>query len=281
MPGETLGVVVESRNPGFAAGDFVLSRGGWQEYSVADALDPSVTGMAAAVSAAARKLQPDPRVPLSTYLGVLGMPGLTAYAGTVALLAPRPGETLVVSAATGPVGATVGQIARNMGARAVGIAGSDEKCAHAVERFGFAACVNYKTEDWRKALAAACPDGVDCYFDNVGGTILEAVMGVLALKARIVLCGAMQQYNSPTILPGPNLGPIVGKRATLMGLVVYDHWDQMSRWQRIAADWIALDRLRFKEDRVEGLEAAPALFERLMAGQNFGKSLVAVAESAA
>jgi NADPH-dependent curcumin reductase CurA len=277
MPGEALGVVTESRHPDFAEGDIVTSRAGWQAYSVADAPTPLLTGMAAALSPAATKLAPDGRVPLSAYLGVLGMPGLTAYGGTVDLLSPRPGETLVVSAATGPVGSTVGQIARNMGARVVGIAGSDEKCAYAVDRLGFAACVNYKNAAWPDALADACPDGVDCYFDNVGGGILQGVMGRLAMHARIVLCGAMEQYNSPTVLPGPNLGPIVGKRATIKGLVVYDFWDRMPHWRRIATDWIASGRLTFKEDRVVGLDAAPALFARLMSGRNFGKALVAVA----
>jgi NADPH-dependent curcumin reductase CurA len=276
MPGETLGIVAQSRHPDFAEGDLVLSRGGWQSWSVADAPTPGLTGMAAALSPAARTLTPDSRVPLSTYLGVLGMPGLTAYGGTVDLLAPRPGETFVVSAATGPVGATAGQIARNMGARVVGIAGSDEKCAYAVEAFGFAACVNYKQEDWRKKLGEACPDGIDCYFDNVGGSILQGVMGFLAMQARIVLVGAMEQYNSPTILPGPNLGPIVGKRATIKGLVVYDFWDRLPQWRSVAADWIASGRMAFKEDRVEGLDKAPGLFARLMAGRNFGKSLVVV-----
>jgi NADPH-dependent curcumin reductase CurA len=277
MPGEGLGVVVQSRHPGFAEGDIVVSRAGWQTYSVADAPAPGLTGMAAALSPAANRLTPDSRVPLSTYLGVLGMPGLTAYAGTVDLLAPRPGETFVVSAATGPVGATAGQIARNMGARTVGIAGTDEKCAYAVERLGFAACVNYKQPEWWDALATACPDGVDCYFDNVGGSILTGVMRNLAMRARIVLCGAMEQYNSPTILPGPNLGPIVGKRATIKGLVVYDFWERMGQWRRIGADWIADGRLTYREDRGEGLAQAPALFARLMAGQNFGKSLVVLA----
>jgi NADPH-dependent curcumin reductase CurA len=163
-----------------------------------------------------------------------------------------------------------------MGARIVGIAGGPEKCAYVRDMFGFDACIDYKQADWREALGAACADGIDAYFDNVGGTILEGVLTRLALGARIVLCGMMQQYVAATPLPGPGLGPIIGKRATMKGLVVYDHHDQMPTWRRVGTAWIQQGRLRFKEDRVHGLEAAPAALERLMAGNNFGKLVVEV-----
>ncbi|GIL38953.1 NADP-dependent oxidoreductase [Roseiterribacter gracilis] len=263
MPGETIARVVESLHPDFTTGDLVLTRSGWRRYARATTADklPSL---------------PD-GVPASAYLGVLGMPGLTAWAGTVRLAQPLPGQTFVVSAASGAVGSAAGQIAKNMGARVVGIAGSAEKCAYVRDRFGFDACVDYKQANWRDALAAACPDGIDAYFDNVGGTILEGVLLRLALGARIVLCGMMQQYVSATPLPGPALGPIIGKRATMKGLVVYDHADLLPTWRRVGAEWIQTGRLYFKEERVTGLDAAPAALERLMAGGNFGKLVVEVA----
>jgi NADPH-dependent curcumin reductase CurA len=263
MPGETIARVVESLHEAYEPGDIVQTRGGWRRF--ARATVPSV-----------QKLTQG-GVPISAYLGVLGMPGLTAWAGTVRLAQPLPGQCFVVSAASGAVGSAAGQIARNMGARVVGIAGSAEKCAYVRDRFGFDACVDYKQSDWREALTAACPDGIDAYFDNVGGTILDAVLPRLALGARIVLCGMMQQYVSATPLPGPALGPIIGKRATMKGLVVYDHQDLLPAWRRIGAQWIRDGKLHFKEERVAGLEAAPAALERLMAGANFGKIVVEVA----
>lgn len=263
MPGEAIARVVTSQNPAFTAGEIVLARSGWRRFARATT---------------AEKLPPLPNgVPLSAYLGVLGMPGLTAWAGTVRLAQLQPGNCFVVSAASGAVGSAAGQIAKNMGARVVGIAGGDAKCAYVRERFGFDACVDYKQEAWRDALAAACPDGIDAYFDNVGGSILEAVLPRLALGARIVLCGMMEQYVSATPLPGPGLGPIIGKRATMKGLVVYDHADALPTWRKVGAGWIGAGRLHFKEDRAHGLDAAPAALERLMAGGNFGKVVVEVA----
>lgn len=277
MPGETIGRVVASGHASFAVGDIVQNRSGWQRYAVATPPAPGLSGMALAVSNAAIKLTPDARVPLSAYLGAFGMPGLTAYAGTVHLLAPKPGQTFVVSAASGAVGSAAGQIARIMGARTVGIAGSDEKCKYVVEQFGFDACVNYKAADFGAALAAACPNGIDAFFDTVGGPILASVMQNLAMRGKIALCGNMAQYNSAEILPGPSLTPIVGRRAQINGLVVYDYWDQLPLYRQYAANWIADGKLKFKEDMVDGLAAAPEAFTRLMAGQNFGKAVVRVA----
>jgi NADPH-dependent curcumin reductase CurA len=222
-----------------------------------------------------RKLDPA-AAPVSTALGVLGMPGLTGWAGTVHLGQPLPGETVVVSACTGPVGSTAGQVARHMGARVVGIAGSAEKCDYAVRELGFAACVNYKDGDVAAALKSACPRGIDFYFDNVGGDTLRAVIANLALGARIVLCGMIEAYSMDTPPPGPWLGPVVGARATMKGLVVYDHMHRMAEMNRVVSGWIREGSFRYREDIAEGLDAAPAAFCALMRGRNFGKALVRV-----
>jgi NADPH-dependent curcumin reductase CurA len=262
MVGETVAQVVESKHPDFRAGEYVAVRGGWQQYSVSN-------------GAGVRRL--DPAVaPLSTALGVLGMPGLTGYAGLVYLGEPKPGQTVVVSAATGPVGSTAGQVARLVGARAVGIAGSDEKCDYAVRELGYAACLNYRRGDLRAQLKAVCPGGVDVYFDNVGGDTLAAVLANLALGARIVLCGMIEAYSMDTPPPGPWLGPVVGARATMKGLVVYDHMHRLPELVRVVGGWIRDGRFRWKEDVTEGLEHAPEAFCRLMRGENFGKALVRV-----
>lgn len=262
MVGTTIAQVVESRHPGFAAGEYLLGRNGWQQYALSDGqgvtkLDPALA-------------------PLSTALGVLGMPGLTGYAGLVYLGEPRPGQTVVVSAATGPVGSTAGQVARLMGAIPVGIAGSKEKCDYAVNELGYAACVNYKDGDLRSLLKAACPRGIDVYFDNVGGDTLAAVLGNLALQARVILCGMIEAYSMDTPPPGPWLGPVVGARATMKGLVVYDWVHKQPEMTRVVGGWIREGKFRYREDIADGLAAAPAAFCRLMRGQNFGKALVAV-----
>jgi len=264
MHGETVAQVVESRHPGFRSGDFVVVKNGWQEFALSD-------------GQGVRKVDPS-QVPVSTALGVLGMPGLTGYAGLVYLGEPRPGQTVLVSAATGPVGSTAGQVARLMGARAIGIAGSEEKCRYAVDELGYEACINYREGDLRAALKQACPDGVDVYFDNVGGDVLVAAIGNLALNARIVLCGMPAAYSLD--MPpahGPWLGPVVGARATIKGLVVYDHLHRMGEMQKVIGRWIREGRFKYREDVTEGLEHAPEAFCRLMRGENFGKSLVRVA----
>jgi len=267
MHGETVSQVVESRHPGYAAGDYVLVKNGWQEYALSD-------------GQGVRKLDPQ-AAPLSTALGVLGIPGLTGYAGLVYLAEPKPGETVVVSAATGPVGSTVGQVARLVGARAVGIAGSDEKCRYAVEELGFEACVNYRAGDLRALLKQACPGGIDVYFDNVGGDVLAAALGNLALHARVVLCGMIGAYSAESPPPGPFLGPVVAARATIRGLVVYDHLHRLPELERVVGGWIRDGRFRYREDVTEGLEHAPEAFCRLMRGENFGKTLVRVAADSA
>lgn len=263
MPGETVAQVTESKHADFRAGDYILVRNGWQQYALSN-------------GAGVRKLDPQ-FAPLSTALGVLGMPGLTGYAGLLYLGEPKAGDTVVVSAAAGAVGSTVGQVARLSGCRAVGIAGSDEKCAFVVKELGFAACVNYKSGELKAKLKQACPDGIDVYFDNVGGDTLAAVLGNLARHARIVLCGMMGAYNLATSPPGPSLGPVIGARATMRGLIVYDYLDRLPDLLRAVGGWIRSGQFRYREDIAEGLDAAPAAFCRLMRGENFGKSLVRVA----
>jgi NADPH-dependent curcumin reductase CurA len=263
MCGETVAQVVESRHPGFAGGDYVVVRNGWQDYGVSDGVG-------------VRKLDPS-AAPLSTALGVLGMPGLTGYAGLVYLGEPRPGQTVVVSAATGPVGSTAGQVARLVGARPVGIAGSPEKCRYAIEELGYSACANYRDGNLREQLEAMCPDGIDVYFDNVGGDTLGAVLANLARDARVVLCGMIEAYSMDQPPPGPFLGPVVAARATLKGLVVYDWLHKQAEQQRVVAAWIRDGVFRYREDVTEGLQDAPGAFCRLMQGRNFGKALVRVA----
>jgi NADPH-dependent curcumin reductase CurA len=238
-------------------------RNGWQDYGVSDGVG-------------VRKLDPS-AAPLSTALGVLGMPGLTGYAGLVYLGEPRPGQTVVVSAATGPVGSTAGQVARLVAARPVGIAGSPEKCRYAVEELGYSACANYRDGNLREQLEAMCPDGIDVYFDNVGGDTLGAVLANLARDARVVLCGMIEAYSMDQPPPGPFLGPVVAARATLKGLVVYDWLHKQAEQQRVVAAWIRDGVFRYREDVTEGLQGAPGAFCRLMQGRNFGKALVRVA----
>lgn len=263
MIGETVSQIIASRHTDFAVGDYVSVRNGWQEFAISN-------------GSGVRKLNPD-HAPLSANLGVLGMPGLTGYAGVVALSDLKAGETFVVSAATGPVGSTTGQIARLRGARVVGIAGSDVKCAYAINELGFADCVNYKSGDLATQLKRACPNGIDIYFDNVGGDTLAAVLKNLALHARIILCGMIEAYSMATPPPGPFLGPVVGARATMKGLVVYDHLQLMPALQRVVGDAIRAGKFHYREDISEGLAAAPEAFCRLMRGENFGKALVRVA----
>lgn len=263
--GRTLARVEESNHPDYAAGELVVTSNGWQEYAVSDGSE-------------VRRV-PGGLKPPTLALGLAGMPGLTAYAGIEILGQPAAGATVVVSAATGGVGSAVGQFARLRGCRVVGIAGSDEKCALARHTFGFDACINYKTEPLAEALKAECPDGIDFYFDNVAGDTLATVLGQLALRAKVILCGMMAQYNQvgePP--PGPGLGPVIGARATLIGLVVYDHMDRWSEFQSFVTDHLASGRLAYKEDIVDGLSMAPEGFCRLMRGENVGKALVRVSE---
>jgi len=263
MSGETVAQVLESRHPDYRPGEFVVVHNGWQQFALS-----SGQGV--------RRLNPA-RAPISTALGVLGLPGLAGYTGLIYFGEPRPGQTVLVSAATGPVGCTAGQAARLIGARTVGIAGSDEKCGYAMRELGYAACINYRSADLASEIARVCPDGVDVYFDNVGGGVLNAVMGFLAPHARIVLCGMSEAYNLPTPLAGPFLGPVLDARATLRGILVQDHLHRLPELERVVGGWIRSGQFRYKEEVTEGLASAPQAFCRLMRGENFGKALVRVA----
>jgi NADPH-dependent curcumin reductase len=262
--GGTVGEVLESRHPAVARGDLVLGYDGWQSHAVSK-------------GGALRKLDPK-QAPISTALGVLGMPGMTAYVGLLDIGRPKPGETVVVSAASGAVGSAVGQIAKIKGAHAVGIAGSPDKCDYVVRALGFDACVNYKTGDLPAALKAACPSGIDVYFENVGGDVLRAVMTLLNQNARIPLCGLISQYNATEPTPGPDLRAFLFNRVLLKGFIVSDHLDRMGDFLAECGGWLREGRLKHREDIVEGLEQAPEAFIGLLQGKNFGKLLVRVGE---
>jgi NADPH-dependent curcumin reductase CurA len=263
MVGQTVSQVVESNDPQFGPGDFVLAYDGWQTHAVGDA-----KGL--------RKLDPS-QAPLSWSLGVLGMPGLTAYVAVVDIGQPKAGETVVVSAAAGAVGSIAGQIAKLRGARVVGIAGSDEKCSFVTGDLGFDVCINYKRDEFRDELHAAVPDGIDVYIDNVGGAILDAVLRRINVHARIPIVGLISQYNDTRPAPGPNLQPVLTNRATLRGMIVRDHWDRTPDFLRDMSQWLREGKVRYREDIVEGLPNAPRAFFGLFEGENIGKRVVRVA----
>ncbi|HKE86751.1 MAG TPA: NADP-dependent oxidoreductase [Vicinamibacterales bacterium] len=262
MVGGTVSRVIESRDPKFAAGDFVTGMDGWQQY-------------VSSPSAGLRKLDPN-LAPISTAVGLLGMPGLTAYVGLLDIGQAKSGETVVVSAASGAVGSVVGQIARLKGCRAVGIAGTAEKCEYLTRELGFHAAVNHRDPDLRSALRAACPDGIDVYFENVGGVVLDAVMGLINRGARIPLCGLISQYNASPLPPGPNLAPLLTNRARIQGFIILDHFDRFGAFLQECAPWVRNGQLRYREDIVNGLDAAPDAFIGMLEGKNFGKLLVRV-----
>jgi NADPH-dependent curcumin reductase CurA len=262
MVGGTVGQVLESKHPGFKTGDLVQGYDGWQTHGVSKGVG-------------VRTLDPK-QAPISTALGVLGMPGMTAYVGLLDIGKPKEGETVVVSAAAGAVGSAVGQIAKIKGCRVVGVVGSREKCEHVVKELGFDACVNHKAEDLVQALEKACPRGIDIYFENVGGGVLAAVLRLINPNARIPLCGLISEYNATTPPPGPNLRPLLVNRALIKGFIVFDHADRLGEFLRDCTGWVREGRLKYREDIVEGLENAPSAFLGLFQGRNFGKLLVRV-----
>jgi NADPH-dependent curcumin reductase CurA len=265
MPGGVVGDVVASRHPGFAEGDVVEGLLGWQEHALS-----SGKGL--------RKIDPN-LAPVSTALGILGMPGLTAYFGLYEVGQLREGETVVVSAASGAVGGVVGQLARLRGGRAVGLAGSDEKVAYLTRELGYDAGINYRTADLDRALAEACPRGADVYFDNVGGRITEAVTRRLNTFGRIAVCGLMSQYNlTETELAPRNERVVLVQRLRIQGFIVFDFADRYPEALSRLAGWFREGRLRYREDVVDGLERAPEHFVGLLQGRNFGKALVRLAE---
>ncbi len=260
---ETVGQVLWSRNPACREGDYVRHFGGWQEYALSSGEQIEVLDRS--------------RAPLSTWLGVLGMPGLTAWASMVELADVEPGQVVLVSAALGPVGSMVGQIAIQRGAVAVGIAGSDEKCAF-VRELGFSACVNYRSADFLQTLAATLPDGADVYHDNVGGQMLADAFTVLKNYGTVILCGLMERYNDPALSKPLDLALPIIKRAVMKGLVVTDFEDRRAEFVDFVAPRIADGRIRYREDRATGIAATGAHFARLMRGENLGKSIVVLGD---
>jgi NADPH-dependent curcumin reductase len=266
MVGATVGRVIDSRDPDFAAGDWVLGYGGWQTHEVAD-------------GRALRHLGKAPPHP-SWALGVMGMPGFTAYMGLLDIGRPQPGETVVVAAASGAVGSVVGQIAKLKGCRVVGIAGGEAKCAYAVETLGFDACLDHRADDLPGRLAAACPDGIDVYFENVGGAVFDAVLPLLNARARIPVCGLVSQYNATRLPEGPDrlpllMGTLLRKRIRMQGFIIFeDYGDRYGEFARAMGDWLADGRIHYREHVVDGLERAPAAFIGMLEGGNFGKLVV-------
>jgi NADPH-dependent curcumin reductase CurA len=266
MRGITIGVVEESRNPEFAPGDIVQGMGGFQDYFV--------TG-----GAGLNKLPRIPGQPLSVFFGTMGHIGFTAYFGLVDIAQPKAGETLVVSAAAGAVGSIVGQIGKIHGCRVVGIAGSDDKCQWITSDLGFDAAINYKKEDVREALKRHCPKGIDINFENVGGSIMEAVLDNMNLFSRFVLCGLISQYNAEGPVTGPsNFGLLLTKRIRLQGFVVLDYAARFREAAEKIVGWLMGGKLKYRLDQVEGLQQAPEALLKLFTGANTGKLLVKLAE---
>ena len=262
MTGETVGEVIASGDPAFVPGDVVVGSRGWETHTISHAR-------------ALTKLDRD-AAPLSAYLGVLGMPGTTAYSGMTDIGQPKPGETVVISAASGAVGSVAGQLAKRAGARVVGIAGGPEKCLYVQEALGFDDCVDHRCMDLQAALAEVCPNGIDVYFENVGGVVQAAAFALLNPFARIIMCGMVAQYNESEFPPGPNLGFMVAKRVRMQGLIVSDKPERFAEWRKLAAPWVAAGELRHREHVIDGLDRAPEALAGLLRGHNFGKQLVRV-----
>lgn len=270
MVGGTVAEVIESRHPTLSIGDKVLSYSGWQTYAVENGDH-------------VRKLDAS-AAPLSTALGVLGMPGFTAYSGLLRIGQPQPGETVVVAAASGPVGSAVGQIAKIKGARAVGIAGGPEKCAHVRDELGFDAVVDHRSPTFVEGLRAAVPNGIDVYFENVGGAVASAVFPLLNTFARIPVCGLVAQYNATRAPEGPDrlpgfFGAVLTKSLTIRGFIQREFVPTMQDdFQRDVSQWVREGKIAYKEDIVDGIENAPDAFIGVLAGRNFGKLVIKVAD---
>jgi NADPH-dependent curcumin reductase len=263
MVGGTVAEIVASRHDGYSPGEIVVGHGGWQEYALSNG-----TGL--------RKLDPA-MAPISTAVGVLGMPGMTAYVGLLEIGQPKPGDTVVVAAASGAVGSVVGQIAKVKGARAVGIAGGADKCRFVTNELGFDACVDHRAGGFARALEAACPKGIDVYFENVGGAVQQTVWPLLNDFARVPVCGLIAQYNLASPMPGPDMFTVLRKRLLLRGFIVSDFAAKQGDFLRDVGEWVRTGRVKYREDIVDGLERAPAAFLGLLQGKNFGKMLVRVA----
>jgi NADPH-dependent curcumin reductase len=269
MPGETVATVAASRHPAYSEGDIVLAQTGWRTHALSDRGD-------------LRKLNPA-TAPVTTGLGVLGMPGFTAYSGLRLIGKPKAGETVVVAAASGPVGSLVGQLAKISGSHAVGIAGSPEKCLYVKDELGFDAALNHKAPDFGAQLAAACPKGIDVYFENVGGAVWQAVLPLLNDFARIPVSGLIAQYNASGQDDSANLLPatmraILSKSLTLRGFINYEFAEHFDAFLREVSTGITEDRVRYREDIVDGIDQAPEAFIGMLEGRNFGKLIVRVDE---
>jgi len=266
MEGGTVSEVIASNNPGFATGDIVLSRAGWQTHAISDG--KGLTRI-------------DPRLgPVSTAVGVLGMPGMTAYTGLLDIGKPQVGETVVVAAASGAVGSAVGQIAKIKGARAVGVAGGKDKCDYVRKELGFDDCLDHRAPDLAAKLKDACPKGIDVYFENVGGAVLEAVFPLLNAFARMPVCGLIAQYNDTEAKApkwaGAMMRSVLTKRLTIRGFIVFDFAARHGDFLRDMSQWVREGKVKYKECITEGLDSAPGAFMGLLKGANFGKQLVRV-----
>lgn len=268
MVGGTVAQVVSSNLDKFVVGDWVLSFSGWQDYALSDGV--GVTNLGAS-----------PTHP-SWALGILGMPGFTAWAGLTQIGEPKAGETIAVAAATGPVGATVGQIGKQLGCRVVGIAGGPEKCAYAVEELGFDACIDHKAPDFAEQLAKASPNGIDVYFENVGGKVLDAVIPLLNTFARVPVCGLVSQYNATELPKGPDrmnwlMGIILRKKIKMQGFIIFDNFAHLyPQFAQEMTTWIKDGKVKYREEMIDGLENAPEAFIGLLNGENFGKRVIHV-----
>ncbi|WP_300668284.1 NADP-dependent oxidoreductase [Desulfoluna sp.] len=268
MVGSTISQVETSRHPDYTVGEWVLAYSGWQDYALSEGSDLTRLGKA-------------PKNP-SYALGILGMPGFTAYMGLLDIGQPKEGETLVVAAATGPVGATVGQIGKLKGCRIVGIAGGNEKCRHATEVLGFDACLDHKSSDFARQLSQACPGGIDIYFESVGGHVFDAVLPLLNTKARIPVCGLISQYNATQLPDGPDrlsllMGTILIKRLTVRGFIIFDDYGhRYGEFAQAMSQWLSRGQITYREHLINGLENAPDAFIGMLEGQNFGKLVIRV-----
>ncbi|TAJ03678.1 NADP-dependent oxidoreductase [Pectobacterium versatile] len=272
MVGGTISRVVASKHPDYQAGDWVLSYSGWQDYAISDGKGLTNLGQS-------------PTNP-SYALGVLGMPGFTAYMGLTDIGQPKAGETLVVAAATGPVGATVGQLGKLKGCRVVGVAGGAEKCRYAVEVLGFDACLDHRADDFAEQLKQACPQGIDIYFENVGGKVFDAVLPLLNTSARIPVCGLVSGYNATGLPDGPDrlpllMGTILKKRIRMQGFIIFDDYGhRFDEFWKDVSPWVEEGKIKYLEEIVDGLENAPEAFIGLLHGRNFGKLVVRIGPDA-
>ncbi len=270
MVGGTVSRVEQSNHPDYTAGEWVLGYSGWQEYDVSDG-----SGLV--------KLGDNPQHP-SWALGVLGMPGFTAYMGLLDIGQPKEGETLVVAAATGPVGATVGQIGKLKGCRVVGVAGGAEKCRHATEVLGFDQCIDHHADDFADQLVQACPDGIDVYYENVGGKVFDAVLPLLNTGARVPVCGLVSGYNATDLPEGPDrlpllMGTILKKRIRMQGFIInQDYGHRIEEFQKEMGRWVNEGKIHYREQVVDGLDNAPESLIGLLEGKNFGKVVIRVAK---